>query len=107
MNAHSLRVLEFDAVRGQLADHTSCALGRERAEALAPLLREEEIRLRQTETTEAVRLLDSTGQIPLGGIRDIREAVRSAAIGGTLEPPALLSGADTLAAARGLRGYLP
>src|SRR5438067_1643283 len=106
MNPHSLRVLEFDAIRAMLAEQTTCAPGRERAEALAPLTDEAAIRQRQRETSEAVGLLDRTGQIPLGGIRDIRAALRIAALEGMLEPPALLSVADTLAAARRLRDYL-
>src|SRR5437867_1426749 len=44
MNAHSLRVLEFGAVRALLAEHAACALGRERAEALAPLTDPGEVR---------------------------------------------------------------
>jgi DNA mismatch repair protein MutS2 len=106
MNAHSLRVLEFDAVRALLAEHAACALGRERAEALAPLTELAEVRQRQAETTEAARLLDRTGQIPLGGIRDIRASVQVASIEGMLEPSALLSVADTLAASRSLRAFL-
>jgi DNA mismatch repair protein MutS2 len=106
MNDHSLRLLEFPAVRALLAEQTSCALGRERAEALAPLREEAEIRRRQEETTEAVALLDRTGQIPLGGVRDIRPALKTAAIEGIIEPSALLAVADTLAAARRLREFL-
>src|SRR5262249_39642458 len=60
----------------------------------------------QRETREAALLLDRTGQVPLGGIRDIRSSVRAASIDGMLEPAALLSVADTLAAGRQLRAYL-
>src|SRR5262245_41262540 len=106
MNAHSLRVLEFDAVRRLLAEKATCTPGRARAEALEPLVDEAKIRGRQAETSEAAGLLDRTGQVPLGGIRDIRPSVKIAAIDGIVEAPALLTVADTLAAARHLRGYL-
>lgn len=106
MNDHSLRVLEYGAIRAMLAEQAACALGRERAETLLPLTDPVAIARRQQETSQAVRVLDQSGQIPLGGIRDIRPAVRLAEIEGMLDPPALLAVADTLAAARQLRAFL-
>ncbi len=106
MDAHSLRVLEFDQVRVLLAEQATCALGRERAEELTPSTDEATVRRLQTETSEAVRLIDTVGQLPLGGIRDVRAPLRVAQIEGVLEPHALLLFADTLAAARRLRAFL-
>jgi DNA mismatch repair protein MutS2 len=106
MNDHTLRVLEFGAIRALLAEQAACALGRERAEAVAPLTDPVLIRRRQQETTQAALVLDRAGQIPLGGIRDIRPAVHLAVIEGLLEPPTLLTVGDTLAAGRQLRAFL-
>lgn len=106
MNAHSLRVLEFHSVRALLAEQATSVLGRERAQALAPSCDAEQVLRWQAETAEAARLLDQTGQVPLGAIRDIRESLRVATIEGLLEPTALLAVADTVAAGRSLRGYL-
>jgi DNA mismatch repair protein MutS2 len=106
MNPHTLRVLEFDAIRERVVGHASCSLGQERAAGMAPSTRVEEVGRLQAETTEAVRLLDLPGNIPFGGIHDIRPAVRAAAVEGMLEPHALLAVADTAAGARKLKAYL-
>ncbi len=106
MNSHSLRVLEFEAIRQRLVGLASCSLGQERASAMEPSWREEEVLRWQRQTTEAVRLLDGPGGVPLGGIHDIRPAIRLATMSGMLEPSVLLTVADTAAGARKLKGYL-
>src|SRR6266540_3301148 len=106
MNAHTLKVLEYEQVRELLAEHISTDLGRERLAELAPLDEEEDIRRRLEETTEARRVIDTSGSLPLGGIHDVRHAVETAARDGLIEAPALLDLADTIAAGRRLRGFL-
>src|SRR2546428_726766 len=95
MNAHSLRVLEYEQIRTMLAGYASCELGKHVIAGLEPQTSEEAIRRALLETTEAQRLLDTAGGIPLGGIHDVREAVRAAAMGSLLEASTLLSIADT------------
>jgi DNA mismatch repair protein MutS2 len=106
MNAHTLKVLEYRDVQEMLAGYASCDLGKQVIAELAPMDDEAPIRRALQETSEAKRLLETAGQIPLGGIHDIRPAVRAAAIDAMLEPGALLDVADTLAASRRLRGFL-
>jgi DNA mismatch repair protein MutS2 len=106
MNAHTLKVLEYRSVQEMLAGYASCDLGKQVIAELAPMDDEAPVRRALQETSEAKRLLDTAGQIPLGGIHDIRQAVRAAAIDAMLEPGALLDVADTLAASRRLRGFL-
>src|SRR5947209_9988043 len=106
MNSHSLRVLEYEQVRALLAEQISTDLGRERVAELAPLDEEEEIRRRLQETTEARRMMDVAGSLPLGGIHDVRAVVQAAARDGLIEAPALLDLADTISSGRRLRGFL-
>lgn len=106
MDTHAGRVLEFGAVRERLLVLVSCGLGRELVEEMTPSTDVGAVRLLQGETSEAVRLLDGGGGIPLGGVHDVRAAVSVAGAGGTLEPEVLLAVADTAAAARKLRAYL-
>ncbi|MFN3651910.1 MAG: endonuclease MutS2 [Armatimonadota bacterium] len=106
MGPHSLRVLEYGAIRERVVRLAACSLGQERAREMAPSLEEEEVRRLQVETAEAVRLLSGGGGVPLGGVHDIRPALQIAAVGGMLEPHALLQVADTLSAGRKLRAYL-
>ncbi|MDH7570977.1 MAG: endonuclease MutS2, partial [Armatimonadota bacterium] len=106
MDAHTTKVLEYEKVRALLLAHASCELGRERVRAMAPLTDLREVEQRQAETTEARKLLDDLGGIPLGGIRDVRGAVDRASREGVLQPSELLDIADTLAAARRLKFFL-
>jgi DNA mismatch repair protein MutS2 len=106
MNAHTLKVLEYEQVRELLAEQISTDLGRERVAELAPLDDEKDIQQRLQETGEARRLIDVAGSLPLGGIHDVRHAVETAARDGLIEAPALLDLADTIASGRRLRGFL-
>ncbi|MGV3723366.1 MAG: endonuclease MutS2, partial [Actinomycetota bacterium] len=103
MNPHAMRVLEFDAVRANVVEQATNSLGQERALEMEPTWREDEVRRKQAETTEAVRLLDLGGGVPLGGIHDVRPAIRAASVAGMLEPAVLLAVADTAAAGRKLK----
>ncbi len=106
MNESTLRVLEYGEVVRRLVEQTSNTLGRERAEAIRPSLRDEEVRAWLQQTSEASRLLLLPGGIPLGGIHDVRNPLRIAGREGTLEPSALLAIADTTGSAKRLRGFL-
>ncbi|NLK01286.1 MAG: endonuclease MutS2, partial [Clostridia bacterium] len=60
----------------------------------------------QEETNEAVEALRLYPDIPIGGIRDIRRALKRAERGGVLDPTDFLDIADTLRCARRLRGFI-
>jgi DNA mismatch repair protein MutS2 len=106
MDEHSIRVLEYKLILDRLAAHTSNRMGREAALALAPTTYPEMVDRRLQETREARHLLESDGGLPLGGIRDIREAIEHAAIGSRLSPAQLLDVAATCAASRRLKQFL-
>jgi len=106
MDTHALRVLEFDAIRKQLAGQTACSLGRERAEAMTPSDWLPQAQARLDETTECRTLIVAKGNLPLGGVTDIRPLLRTAEIGATLEPHGLLDILGVAAASRSLKLYL-
>jgi DNA mismatch repair protein MutS2 len=106
MDAHSLQLLEYRKVIDRLAVHTSNALGREFASQLEPLPYPETVTRRLQETREARALRDNDSGLPLGGIRDIREASERARIATRLSPHELLDIMHTVAAARRMRTYL-
>lgn len=106
MNAHTLRVLEYDSVRQKLAALCCTPMGEERARGMTPLTDVKDIVLRLQQTTEARRLIDLAEEMPLRGVREARSAVSLARAGAILQPEALLSIADTLEAARQLRVFL-
>lgn len=106
MDIHALRVLEFDAIRQQLAALTACSLGRERAEAMVPSDYAPDVQARLDETTECRILMDVKGNLPLGGVTDIRPLLRQAEIGQTLDAHGLLDVLGTAQASRGLKAFL-
>jgi DNA mismatch repair protein MutS2 len=106
MNAHSLRVLEYEQIKTLLAGYATCELGKHVVAGLAPSADEDAVRRGLRETSEAQRLLDGASSVPMGGIHDVREAVRAAAMGSMLEASTLLLVADTLGASRRLRAFI-
>ncbi|GIV21176.1 MAG: endonuclease MutS2 [Armatimonadota bacterium] len=106
MNAHTLKVLDYKAIRRKLAAHCTTPMGAERAHRMSPLTDEEVIRLRLQQTSEARRLIDLAEEMSLRGAQDVRSAVSLARAGGVLPAEALLSIADTLESARRLRTFL-
>ncbi|MEW6546009.1 MAG: endonuclease MutS2 [Bacillota bacterium] len=103
-DAHTLQVLEFDRILGQLAEHACWQGGRELALSLSPSADAGEVADRLQETAEAV-LLEEEG-FSLGGVQDVRRQVARAQVGATLEPGELLNVAATLAASRRVRRLL-
>ena len=70
--AFAVQTLEFDAVREQLARHSSFSAGRQLALELAPTSELSEARRRQATTAEALRLPGLRPGLHLGGVHDIR-----------------------------------
>ncbi len=106
VDAHSLKVLELPRVLESLASHTATNMGREAALALEPSSQRDVVARRLQETREARHLRDHGTGMPLGGIRDIRDIVRRAAVGQQLTPLELNDVAHTVEAARRLRNFL-
>src|SRR4029453_5682442 len=101
--AFALDVLEFDAIRQQLARHTSFSAGRELALGLEPTAGVHEARHRQAMTPEAVHLPALRPGLHLGGVHDVRPYADRARVGGVLSPAELLDVASTVRGARSWR----
>ncbi len=106
MDDKSLEMLEFPRIREILAGYTSFSASRDLATALKPQTDYERISLWLRQTAEARQLLDLDRGFPVGGVLDIREKARLAALEGVLEPQSLLEVQQTLAALHELRRYL-
>ncbi|MDM8004975.1 MAG: DNA strand exchange inhibitor protein [Phycisphaerae bacterium] len=98
MDSHTLEKIEFERVRQILAEHANCALGRAMISRVKPVLREELVRqwLRQIE--EMIEANATIGPPPFGGVRDVRELVRSAVPPHLPEPAEFATVAETLEA---------
>ena len=106
MDAHTLRVLEFEKVLNLLADEAAFSIGREMALAVRPETDYAQAFELQAQTAE-MRLLDQLGiDVPFAGAHDIRPHIHAASIGQVLEPGDLLEAAQTLRTARKAHGVV-
>lgn len=106
MNEKTLRVLEYGKIIQLLVDKAESSLGKDIAIKLTPSIDLAEVEYFQKETDEAVSLIIKRGSPPLGGIHDILSEIKRAEIGSVLSPGGLLKVADTLRAARRIKGFL-
>ncbi|SDZ53635.1 DNA mismatch repair protein MutS2 [Evansella caseinilytica] len=100
------RILEYDKMKAQLVHHAGSSLGKQRVEALVPSFHFQEIITAQQGTFEGAKVLRLKGQAPLGGLRDIRTAVKRARIGGMLNETELLDVSSTIYASRRFKAFV-
>jgi DNA mismatch repair protein MutS2 len=98
VDTHTLEKLEFGRVRQLLAAHAGCALGRGMALKVAPSRRRDLIEAWLAQLAEMIEVGVQPGLPPLGGVTDIRAAVRSAVPPHVLEPSDFAVLAETFAA---------
>jgi len=101
-----LHVLEFEKVKEQLIKHASSSLGKEKAKALIPSSDYLDVVTLQEQTDEAAKVLRLKGNIPLGGLVDVRSTVKRAKIGGMLSSVELIEVAGTLYAGRQMKRFV-
>jgi DNA mismatch repair protein MutS2 len=106
MDDKSLQLLEFFQIRENLASHTSFLPSRELALKLEPLTNYDQISLLLKRSAEGRRLLVVEPNFSIGGICDIREIVKLAALGKILESQNLLDIQYTLTTFSFLRNRL-
>ncbi len=92
----TLRLLDFDTIRQQLANNTTFFEARKLALDLAPSFDEYEVERLQNETADARALLDEIGDLVLESRVDTSESVARAALGGVLTGVELLAVAESL-----------
>ena len=85
MREHDLELLELPAVLARLGAATVSEPGAALAQALRPSADDEQVRLRQQQTTEAISLLEDSAEPDLGGVADVSEAAGLATRGSTLD----------------------
>jgi len=106
LDSKSLEMLGFRQICEIVAGFTSFSASRELALNLQPLSDYEQILLLLRQSAEACHLLSLEPAFSIGGVFDIREAVKMTALGKVLEPRVLLEIQQTLAAMCQLRSSL-
>ncbi|MBM3154024.1 MAG: endonuclease MutS2 [Chloroflexi bacterium] len=106
MDNKSLEILEFPRIREILADFASFSASRELALGLQPSADYETVSLLLRQSAEARHLLAREPDFSIGGVRDVREEAKMAALGKVLESAKLVEIHDTLGAVSRLRSRL-
>ncbi|SFG08028.1 DNA mismatch repair protein MutS2 [Halobacillus alkaliphilus] len=106
MNQRILHVLEYKKIIDQLGEHAASSLGKEKAAALKPSSKLEEVKEWQLETDEAAQVLRLKGHVPLGGIFDIKPSLKRTTIGGILSALECLDVASTIYGGRQLKRFI-
>lgn len=102
----ALKTLEFDKVRAQVAQFATSSIGKQFIEQLKPETDYENVVQLLEEMDEGLAILRVKGNVPMGGIFDIRPHAKRAQIGGMLSPMELMEISSTIRASRILRNFL-
>ena len=102
----TLSVLEFDKIRQQLSLHAPTEGARARALSLMPSEYYDVVALRQQQTADARRLINSKGYPPFVGDEGVEDAVGRAEKGAILSPRELLLVGGILRGARLFSDYI-
>ena len=106
METRVLKTLEFDKVRELVAEHCTSSAGRSHMEKLTPVSNFEEVVRLLEETDEGLSILRIRGNVPMGGITDIRPHAKRAQMDGMLSAYELMEIANTIRASRILRQFI-
>ena len=101
----SIRKLELPNVLELLAEQAVSDSAKERCRALLPLADLDDIRILQSQTSAACKLISLKGSPSFGAVRDVSTSLERADRGGSLNPSELLQIASVLRAARGVQDY--
>ncbi|MCH7322311.1 endonuclease MutS2 [Solibacillus sp. MA9] len=102
----ALKTLEFDKVREQVAAFCTNSIGKQAIDELVPETDFETVVELLAEMDEGLAILRVKGNVPLGGIFDVRPHARRSQIGGMLSPMELMEIASTIRASRILRNFI-
>lgn len=102
----ALKTLEYDKVRAQVAEYCTSSIGKTAIEGLVPETDYEKVLVLLEEMDEGLSILRVKGNVPMGGIFDVRPSARRAQIGGMLSAMELMEISSTIRASRILRQFI-
>lgn len=102
----ALKTLEFNKVQEQVASFCTSSIGKSAIEQLIPETEFEHVVELLDEMDEGLAILRVKGNVPMGGIFDVRPHAKRAQIGGMLSPTELMEIASTIRASRILRNFI-
>ena len=105
MNEKAFRTLEYNKIIDKLREFAISPMGKELCGELKPSVDISEIERWQDETTEASAMIVRKGNIPLGGIREIRPQLKRVLAGGSLNIEELMNINEFLYVCRKVKNY--
>lgn len=102
----ALKTLEYDKVRQQVATYCTSSIGKSAIEELVPQTDYDKVVQLLEEMDEGLSILRVKGNVPMGGIFDVRPSARRAQIGGMLAAVELMEISSTIRASRILRNFI-
>jgi len=106
MDDRSLKLLEFYHLLDLLKEYSISPLGRKRCEALRPSRNLPLIQSRLADVMELKKILETEGEIPLGGLKDIEGILNKLEVeGSTLDVQELLDLYHQIVLCKGLRRF--
>ncbi|MGE7114039.1 endonuclease MutS2 [Lysinibacillus sp. NPDC047702] len=102
----ALKTLEYDKVRQQVAAYCTSSIGKTAIDELVPQTDYEKVVQLLEEMDDGLSILRVKGNVPMGGIFDVRPAARRAQIGGMLSAMELMEVSSTIRASRILRNFI-
>ncbi|MBR0351952.1 MAG: endonuclease MutS2 [Oscillospiraceae bacterium] len=106
MNEKFFDTLELNTILHRLADCCVSEPAKEKALALKPAFRKEEVRSMLSETSAAVNMMVLKGSPSFYGVKDVSYSLQRASIGGSLSTQELLDIARLLQSARITKSYI-
>ena len=105
MNEKVFRTLEFDKILAKLEGYAVSPIGKELSRHLRPSAEAYEINKWQNETSDAYSMIMRKGNIPLGGIHEIRPQIKRVSMGGCLGIDELMNIGEFLYVCRKVKNY--
>ena len=102
----ALRTLEYFKIREEVSNYCTSSIGKSHIENLIPSVDFIEVTKLLEEMDEGMSILRLRGNVPMGGMTDIRPHAKRAQIGGMLSPTELMEIASTIRASKILRQFL-
>lgn len=105
MNKKVLKTLEFNKIITQLIGLTASPMGKDMSSKLEPYSDIDIIKEKQQETSEAVSMILRKGSLALGGLKDIRSALKRLDIGADLSIVELMNIGEVLRVSKNVKSY--
>lgn len=102
----ALKTLEYNKIINQVANFCTSSIGKAQIEELIPETDYDKVVELLEEMDEGLSILRVKGNVPMGGIFDVRPHAKRAQIGGMLSATELMEIASTIRASRILRNFI-